>query len=154
MTTLVTQPLQTQQIPKWIPIVILLLALIGFADATYLTVKHFQGVIPPCSIGGCENVLSSVYSEVAGIPVSLFGVIFYFLIALSLVVYFDSKKEIFLKIPIILSIGGFVGSLYFIFIMALVLKAFCLYCAISATTSICIFGFSSFMVYKNYERPI
>jgi uncharacterized membrane protein len=128
------------------------LALIGFGDATYITVKHFQGIIPPCSIEGCEVVLTSSYSEILGIPVSLFGMIFYFTILLSLFIYFDSKKEIFLKIPLVISVVGFVGSLYFISIMAFVLKAFCQYCAVSAFSSISIFIVSVYIFYKNYAK--
>lgn len=145
-------PLQLQQIPKWIPIVILLLALVGFSDATFLTVKHFQGVIPPCSIGGCESVLTSIYSNILGIPVSLLGAIYYFIIILSLFIYFDSKKEIFLKIPIILSVFGFIVSIYFISIMAFVLKALCVYCLFSDIISTIIFILYMFAIYKNYKK--
>lgn len=150
LKNLLTKPLQL--IPKWTIIAIVILALIGFGDATYITVKHFQGIIPPCSIEGCEVVLTSSYSEILGIPVSLFGMIFYFTILLSLFIYFDSKKEIFLKIPLVISTVGFVGSLYFISIMAFVLKAFCQYCAVSAFSSISIFIVSVYIFYKNYAK--
>lgn len=150
LKNLLTKPIQI--IPKWLVIAIVILALIGFGDATYITVKHYQGIIPPCSIEGCETVLTSKYSEIFGIPVSLFGAIYYFTIILSLFIYFDTKKDIFLKIPMIISIAGFFGSLYFVSIMAFVLKAFCQYCAISAFSSISIFILSGYVFYKNYAK--
>ena len=150
LKNLLTKPIQI--IPKWLVIAIVILALIGFGDATYITVKHYQGIIPPCSIEGCETVLTSKYSEIFGIPVSLFGAIYYFIVILSLFIYFDTKKDIFLKIPMILSIAGFFGSLYFVSIMAFVLKAFCQYCAISAFSSISIFVLFGYVFYKNYAK--
>ncbi|MDO8430731.1 MAG: vitamin K epoxide reductase family protein [Candidatus Taylorbacteria bacterium] len=127
----------------------LILALIGFADAIYITVEHFSGVIPPCAIGGCETVLTSKYSEILGIPVSLLGAIYYFIISLSLFIYFDTKKDIFLKFPLVFSVCGLLASIYFVSLMIFVLKALCLYCALSATTSISIFAISAY-TYKKY----
>lgn len=150
LKNLLTKPIQI--IPKWTIIAIVVLALIGFGDATYITVKHYQGIIPPCSIEGCETVLTSKYSEILGIPVSLFGAIYYFVIILSLFIYFDTEKDIFLKIPLVISIAGFFGSLYFVSIMAFVLKAFCQYCAISAFSSISIFIISVFIFIKNHAK--
>ncbi len=144
------QPLQLQRISKWIPVVILLLALVGFSDATFLTVKHYQGIIPPCSINGCETVLTSKYSTMFGIPDPLFGSIFYFIVIVSLVAYFDSKKEFFLKFAFGFSVFGFLFSLYFISIMTFVIHALCEYCALSAFSSISIFALSAYALYKNY----
>ena len=143
------KPLQLEKIPKWIPIVLLVLAFIGFADATFLAAEHYRGVIPPCSIGGCETVLNSKYAAIFGVPVSLLGALYYLTIAVLLFIYFDTKKEVFLKIPLHISITGFIFSLYFMTVMFFVLKAFCPYCVVSALTSLSIFGFSAFGIYKN-----
>lgn len=136
---LLTQKLNLNILPKWIPIFLLVIALIGFADATYLTVEHYSNTIPPCSVGGCETVLTSSYSQVAGIPVSLAGSIYYFALILMLFVYIDTKKEIWLRIPLIISVLGLISSLWFMIVMAFVIKAFCPYCVVSALTSTTIF---------------
>lgn len=141
---------QLLPLPKWILNTLLVVALIGFADATYLTVEHFANTIPPCSIGGCEIVLTSAYSEILGIPVSLFGAIFYLLIAISLFVYRDTQKSIFLVMPLMASALGFVASVSLIFVMMFVLKAFCPYCLVSAITSTTIFVIAC-GVYKKYR---
>ncbi len=141
------QPLQ--QIPKWIPIVILILALVGFADATYLTVKHYQNVIPPCAIGSCESVLTSKYSEILGVPVSVLGIVDYLVLLVLIFLYFDLKREVFLRTTLFLSTFGFLASLWFTYLQAFVIRAFCQYCLISAMTSFGIFGISLYAIYKS-----
>ncbi len=148
LKNLLKTPLLPERLPKWIPILLILIALIGFGDATFLTVKHYQNVIPPCTIGGCESVLNSSYSEILGIPVSLPGAIYYLIIAVSLFIFLDTKKEIFLRVPVFLSVFGLLASLWFSFLQAFVIKAFCPYCAVSALTSFTVFGFAVYIFIK------
>jgi uncharacterized membrane protein len=126
--------------------------LAGFIDATYLAVEHFKGQIPPCSlVSGCESVLSSSYSEFYGIPVSLFGSVFYFLILLGTSLYFfEGKKEIFLRFPLLLTPFGFLASLWFVYLQAFVIKSFCQYCLVSAFTSTALFVMA-FLVFIRYS---
>lgn len=147
--TLLQRKINTSLIPKWVPIVLLVVAIIGFADATYLTVEHFQNVIPPCTIGGCETVLTSQYSSVAGIPVSLFGAVYYLVMAILLIVFLDAKKELAIRSSSLLSILGGIASIYFIILMVFVIKEFCQYCALSALTSLTLFAFSVYILKKH-----
>ena len=72
--------------PKILLIIIALLSFLGFLDAAYLTIKHYQGILPPCSVSGCENVLTSRYASVGSLPISLLGSIYYVaVITLSIV---------------------------------------------------------------------
>ena len=137
LKNLLKTPLQI--IPKWVPIALLVLALVGFADATYLTIEHYQNEIPPCAISGCETVLTSAYSSIAGIPVSLLGSLTYLILIVLLLLYLDTKKEIFLRIALPVSFVAALASVAFLLIMAFVLKAFCQYCAVSDAISITIF---------------
>jgi uncharacterized membrane protein len=51
---------------------------LGLAIAGYLTYVHYAGVSPVCEIAhGCEKVQSSRWSEVAGVPVALLGLLGY-----------------------------------------------------------------------------
>jgi len=52
-------------------IIFLAVSAVGFLDATYLTVEHYRVGIPPCAILGCEIVLTSAQSRIAGVPVAL-----------------------------------------------------------------------------------
>ena len=133
-------------IPKWILIVLVTVAIIGFADSVYLTIEHFQNRIPPCTIGGCETVLTSKYAEFFGIPVSLLGSIYYFLLALFSLLFIDFKKEILLKIPFVFLFFGVLASIWFSYLQIFVIKAFCPYCAVSAIISLTVFLMTFFLL--------
>ncbi|HYJ89737.1 MAG TPA: vitamin K epoxide reductase family protein, partial [Pyrinomonadaceae bacterium] len=56
-----------------------IVALVGLADAIYLTIHHYTAEPVPCAItGGCEMVLTSPYAEIAGVPLAAFGAAAYF----------------------------------------------------------------------------
>lgn len=142
-----TRPLLT--LPSSLVILVLIIAIVGFSDATYLTVEHYSGVIPPCSIiGGCEKVLTSSYSSIFGIPVSLTGSIYYLLIAIGCIVFLESKhitklavhRTELLKFSLFLTIPGLLASIWFTGLQMFVLHSYCVYCLGSAlvTTILCI----------------
>ena len=144
---LLTQPLKA--VPTSIVIVLLVVALLGFADSAFLTLKHFQGVIPPCTVvDGCETVLTSSYSSVLGIPVSLFGSVYYLLILIGLYAYIDTRNVKILKWTLLLTFLGFMMTLGLMYIMAFILKAFCSYCLVSAITSTILFISSTIILRK------
>ncbi len=134
----------------------MLLALLGFADATYLTVEHFRGVIPPCSVTeGCATVLTSQYSVVLGMPVSLLGSLYYLTIAVGAFLYLESKHgsgkisryhSMILKGTYLMTALGFLMSLWFVYLQLVILKSICIYCMGSATTSILLFLVAIYML--------
>jgi len=129
-----------QPVPLKVAIILLVIALLGFADASYLTIEHYRGVIPPCSVvSGCETVLTSTYSKVLGIPVSLLGVVFYLVLLVGVFAYIDTKKTFLLKWTLALTFFGFIGTLWFLYLQAFVLHSFCVYCLGSAATSTLLF---------------
>src|SRR3989344_7528993 len=101
-------------------------AIIGFADAVFLTTQHYLGNIPPCSVvEGCETVLTSPYATLLDIPVALFGILFYLIILI--------------KPNRLLAFCGFLASLALLYLQLFVIKAICLYCMVSLVTSTGIF---------------
>ncbi len=140
---------QLSNIPLSAAVGLFIVALIGFIDAGYLTVEHYQNVIPPCSItGGCEVVLTSDYSVIFGVPVSLLGMIYYFLIMAGTFGYLESKHVALLKWSCIATTAGFLMSLWFLYVQAFILNKYCLYCLGSATTSIILFVIGSIVLKK------
>lgn len=132
---------------KWVAVVIFILSLIGFTDATYLTFKHFTGEGVVCSlVSGCDEVLTSDYATLGNtnIPLSILGSFYYLLIFILSVALIDTRRTIFLKATTLLTLLGTLFSLILIYIQAFVIEAFCLYCLLSAATSllILIFGYS------------
>lgn len=115
-----------------------LVAVIGFIDATYLTVTHYTQALVPCNFTqACETVLRSSYSEVVGIPIAAFGVIFY-ITTLTAVVFFLQHKTYHWWLTM-WGLIGFFSSLYLLYVMAFVLQAFCQYCLLSSLTSTLVF---------------
>lgn len=129
-------------------LVFTVVSLIGFADATYLTVKHFLHQIPPCTIQGCETVLTSSYSVVLGMPVSLLGAIFYAAVAVLSIVYIDTKKPQSLNALLFITHLGLIASLWFVFLQAFVIHAWCQYCLASAATSAILWVYARWIVRK------
>ena len=143
--------MQLSSVPTSFVSILLIVALLGFADAMYLTIEHFKGVVPPCTlVSGCETVLTSTYSVIAGIPVSLLGAIYYLVIAVGIFAYIDTKKSNILKWTLSLTVLGLLMSLWFIFLQAFIIKAWCLYCLGSAVSSIILFVLAN-VVFKKYE---
>ena len=117
-----------------------LTALVGIADAAYLTAKHFAGVIPPCSlVNGCETVLTSPYATIGNIPISLVGALYYLSLFIACVIYFDAKNMRVLKVAAYFTTAGFLTSLILVTLQIFVIQALCLYCLASAATSTILF---------------
>ena len=120
--------------PK-LPVVGAIVALVGLADATYLTIHHLTAVPVPCSIiAGCETVLTSKYAEISGIPLAAFGAAAYLVaFSLALLAAFGNRMMWMLfGIQVILMSIVTVGLLY---LQGFVIGAFCQFCLISAATT-------------------
>jgi uncharacterized membrane protein len=135
-------------------------ALIGFADATFLTVEHYRGVIPPCTTTGCDTVLTSAYSSILGVPDSLLGAIYYFAIALGAFMYLESmmskgtvgtRQLNILKWSLMATILGLITSACLVALMAFVIHSWCQYCIGSAITSTVLFVIAAYVICKNLK---
>lgn len=148
---LLTQPLAA--LPTSLAVFLLVVALLGFADASYLAIEHYQGVIPPCTIvSGCEVVLTSSYSFIFGIPVSLLGAVYYLIVAAGIFSFLESKKTAFLKSALLLTVFGMLFSLWFLYVQVFILGSYCLYCLGSALTSTILFVTACIVVKKFVPR--
>lgn len=122
--------------PKWVTVGWLVFSFIGFLDSTYLTIQHYRGALIGCSIlSNCEEVTTSEYSVIAGIPLALLGALYYLTIFLLTIAYFDTKHSRILTVIPLLTILGFVASLILVYLQVFVIHALCLYCLMSALTS-------------------
>jgi uncharacterized membrane protein len=127
-------------IPNWLLWTIAVVAFLGFLDATYLTVVHYIGEGLNCSDwGSCNEVTTSKYSVILGIPTALLGSLYYLTVLLLALIHFDTKKSLPLKLIPPLTVVGFLFSLWFVYIQLFVLHAICMYCMFSAGTSTALF---------------
>ena len=113
-----------------------LVALVGLADATYLTVEHLTGNSVRCMIvSGCDEVLQSSYATVAGgVPVAALGAAAYFTVfSLATLAAFGYDGARRLLAPLVAVM--FLATLWFLYLQAFVIRAFCTYCLISAAVT-------------------
>ena len=125
-------------------VAIVLLSLIGLADALYLTVEHVTGQSVRCTIvAGCSEVLSSSYAVVAGIPLATVGAAAYFSVfSLATLAVFGYRIAARLLFP--LTALMVLVSLWLIYLQAFVIRAFCQFCLLSAAITIVLFVIAFF----------
>ena len=111
-------------------------ALVGVLDASYLTVEHLSGNSVRCMIvTGCDEVLQSSYATLpGGVPVAALGAVAYFtafsLATLSVFGYAGARR---LLAPLVAVM--FLATLWFLYLQAFVIRAFCVYCLLSAAVT-------------------
>jgi uncharacterized membrane protein len=121
-------------------IVVAIVSLAGLADATYLTVQALTGETLGC--GGspdCFRVLGSAYSRIAGIPVASFGMLAYFSVFTfaTFAAFGYARARIFL---ILIISAMFLATLWFLYVQAFLLHAYCRYCLFSAAITFLLAG--------------
>ena len=96
----------------------------------YLTLVHYRGYVSPCFVvHGCEQVQTSRYSVVLGIPVALLGTIFFALMFyLAIGVLTRSASVTLVRVYKVLAFVGALAMIPLFLLQAIVLKAFCTYC--------------------------
>jgi uncharacterized membrane protein len=120
------------RIPTILYTIAAVICLVGLAEATYLTIMNLTGETAVC--GGstsCFEVLGSKYAKIGSIPVAGFGAVAYFS-AFSLATFaaFGYKRA---RLFFALTIGAmFLATLWFLYVQAFLLHAFCRYCLFSA----------------------
>lgn len=137
--------------PGWLVLAFLIVSLAGFADASYLTSKHYQHETPTCSvIEGCEEVTTSKYSTVLGVPVALGGAVYYLMLFLGTMRYYEKRNDFFAQVVPYFTVLGLLASIWFVYLQLAVIKAICLYCMGSAISSTLLFILGLFVIY--YRR--
>ncbi|HKG61223.1 MAG TPA: vitamin K epoxide reductase family protein [Pyrinomonadaceae bacterium] len=117
-------------------VVAALLALVGLADALYLTIEHVTGQSVRCTIiSGCSAVLSSPYAVVAGIPLAAIGAAAYFTVfSLAILALFGYPRVATLLRAVVITM--FAISVWLIYLQAFVIREFCQYCLLSAAITV------------------
>lgn len=122
------------------PFWIIAATFIGLGDTLYLSYYQWLGITPTCAIGGCEIVLNSVYSKFMGVPLSYIGLVFYlYMLALAVVVAYDPTGKGTRFAMIAYATIGLLFSIGFELTQIFVIHAICMYCAISAATTLLLF---------------
>jgi len=115
-------------------------ALVGLADAIYLTVQHVTGQSVRCTIvSGCSEVLSSTYASFNGIPLALIGAVAYFTVfSLAILAAFGYP---FVRRLLAVTVGFmFLTTLWLLYLQAFVIGHFCQFCLLSAVVTTVLTG--------------
>jgi uncharacterized membrane protein len=115
-------------------IAIIVLSVIGLIIAGYTTYEHYNGFTTLVCLGGhhgkssCEQVQSSVWSELDGVPVSVLGLVGYFVLLVSLAF----RNELARAFGFLVALVGFGFSAYLTYREVFTLKEICEWCVASA----------------------
>lgn len=116
-------------------------AFVGLGDTLFLSYFHLLGLIPGCAIlSGCEQVLTSVYASPFGVPFAYIGLFYYLhVLGLGFLLAIDPESK-GLRLGALLYTGlGLLLSIGFELFQFFVIHALCLYCGISALTTLALF---------------
>lgn len=130
--------------------IIAALAAFGAVVTSYLTIVKLMGGEAACPVTGCDQVLNSPYATVFGLPLPLFGLLAYCTMGTMAVAPWlinpETQKGRRTQVEewtwLLLFAGGtamMVFSSYLMYIMAFKIQSFCLYCVVSALSSLTLF---------------
>jgi uncharacterized membrane protein/glutaredoxin len=148
-----TQRRRPESGPRWVRVVMAVLATIGVIDTGSITLSKWGllGSLSCSSQGffgcnGCDRVLSSAWGSAIGQPLSLFGFLAYgAMLLLALVPLVSASPAV--QTPcrwgaVMLSTGMAVFSLVLLGVMAFAIRDCCPFCILSAALSLALFVLS------------
>jgi uncharacterized membrane protein len=129
-----TQAIKSQS-RDWLRRTSLIFAGLGALDSAYLTVIKLAHVAATCrGVGDCESVNSSVYSQIYGIPIAIFGLAAYLVVGALLAL--EPRLPLlqdYAPLAIFgLALTGTLYSAYLTYVELFVIHAVCPYCLASA----------------------
>ena len=144
-----------EDVPGWMRVTTLVLAVAGLLAAAYLTFEHFTSstslACPDTGKINCAKVTSSSYSTFLGIPVALLGLVF-FLVLIPLVVPAAWRAEgprVHLARLGWVSLG-MLSVLYLVWAELFQVRAICLWCTGVHVVTTLVFGL---VVFAEAYRP-
>lgn len=140
---------QVGWLQRWARPLIAAFATIGAIDTAYLTYAKFAGDEVVCPITSCNQVAQSPYSEVFGLPLSLFGLLAYVgigVLAIAPLLVPSNQPELRRQLNqvtwlclFLATLGMVLFSGYLMSLLAFVIQAACIYCIISAVMTVGMF---------------
>ncbi len=132
------------------------IAVLGALNTAYITITKLTNGATACPTGGCEQVLSSAYATVFGLPLALFGLLAYISMATfalaPLAIQGDEQKELRSKLEnwtwLLLFVGSTAMLIFSGYLMSIMFTKFvgpygaqgiCYYCIASAIFALSLF---------------
>ena len=117
----------------------LVFAVIGMAIASYDVIGIYNNWLLWCPppIDGCNTVAYSPDGRILGVPIGVLGLIFYLImIVLAALLAFFRSSRLLRLVVLFYSVTGVLFSIYFFYIDLAFIRAFCIYCLISAILTV------------------
>ncbi len=121
------------------PYLMLVFAFIGMAIASYdvYAIYNNQLLWCPPPIDGCNIVAYSPYGRIYGVPLGALGLIFYLIMfALAALLAFGPSSRRLRLVVLLYTVIGVLFSIYFFYLDLAFIRAFCIYCLISAILTV------------------
>jgi len=139
---------------------IILFSFLGILVSAYLVYLHYRpfdssnpAICDFNNLFNCSTVNQSPYSTLFSIPVSLFGVLsFFVVITLSFILLKNNMR--FRKLLLLILIFNMVFSLYLLLILIFMIKAVCIFCLILDTIILLSLIIYLFYLKMNIQDPI
>ena len=136
-------------VPRWLPLVTMLLALAGLAVAGYLTVEHYTAsatlACPETGVVNCQKVTTSAQSTVVGVPVALLGLVFFGLMLAACVPAAWRYPHPALRYGRLgFAVVGVGFVVYLVYAELFILDAICLWCTGVHVLTVAIFAVIAF----------
>lgn len=137
---------------KWLNRALIALLVVGVLVSIYMTVYKISGNEGMClGSGDCSTVNASRFSEVNGIPVAVIGIAGY--LAILGVILLENRNS-FLKqngslLIFGLSLGGFLFTIWLVYVELALLKAICPFCVTSQVAMTLIFILAVIRLIRN-----
>lgn len=130
------------------------LSVVGLAVSIYMTVYKLSGNDGMClGSGDCSTVNASVFSEVNGIPVAVFGIVGY--VAILAVHFFEYRSISFKNNATLMIFGmaltGFLFTLWLVYVELVLLKAICPFCVTSQIAMTLVFIIAVVRLFQNQD---
>ena len=133
------------------------LSFLGLADSWYLAHAALTNTALVCNISGidgCNAVAQSVYSHIFGIPLGVYGVVFYGILFILAALLYTVPKRLVYRIITGLATLGLLASIVFMYLQFFVIKALCVYCLGSAAISVLVFAISFWLLYRHAPKHV
>jgi len=103
-------------------------------------------------IEGCEQVLTSQWAEIAGIPLAAFGAAAYFVaFSLALLTAFGDTRM--WKLYGVQATIMAAVSVFLLYVQGMLIGAFCQFCLLSALSSLILFIIFLVSVFRKTKKP-
>jgi uncharacterized membrane protein len=123
------------------------LSVVGLATSAYLTVDHFASrsvlACPATAVVNCEKVTTSPESVILGVPVAVYGLIFFAgMVALTLpVAWRDARLR---TARLVASVVGVATVVYLVGVELFAVDAICLWCTFVHVITVALFAVFAF----------